>query len=301
VRELTPASPGSRWPAPSRPTLFCLMLCALILIWAGVDLAHTESRLPDFPSRACEPDQASCFNAKLSESLARDRAADPLQRQYDSRAWVYAFAILAIGALATAYSLRSNPRTEWLRIFTNLGVTGVWLGIGVIIVLVSTDGNAVTPPPAQLLMLPVVLLVAALTGTLIGRSEGWAERRQADDVRERVVHLGKLAIHVGTAGQAKRSRMEELARWLSAAALALTAITCVLAFAFVLAQPGCGTSGGPPSWTDPIDSVAAVAAIAGMAAGVGALVLRRWVAALISLIACPVALLFVLSSTCAFY
>jgi hypothetical protein len=300
VRELTRASHGSRR-APSRLTLFCLMLCALILIWAGIDLARTESRLPDFPSRACQPDQASCFNAKLSESVARDRAADPLQRQYDSRAWVYAFAILAIGALATAYSLRSNPRTEWLRIFTNLGVTGVWLGIGVIVVLVTTDGNAVTPPPAQLLILPVVLLVAAVTGTLIGRSEGWAERNQADDMRERVFHLGKLAIHVGAAGQAKRSRIEELARWLSAAAIALTAVTCVLAFTFVVAQPGCGTNGSPPSWTDPIDSVAAVAAIAGLAAGVGALILRRWVAALISLIACPVALLFVLSSTCAFY
>lgn len=285
----------------NRPLLASLALCGLILILAGVDLAHTESRLPDFPSRACQPDQAACFNAQLSESLARERAGDPLQHQYDSRAWLYAFVILAIGAVATAYSLRSNDRTEWLRIFGNLGVIGVWLGIGVTVVLVATDGNAVTPPPAPLLMLPVVLLVAAVTGTLIGRSEGWAERSQADDIKDRVIHLGKLAIHVGTAGQAKRTRLEELAGWLSAVALALTAITCVLAFAFVLAQPGCGTSGSPPLWTNPIDSVAAVAAIGGMAAGIGALVLRRWIAPLISLIACPVALLFVLGSTCAFY
>ncbi len=47
--------------------------------------------------------------------------------------------------------------------------------------------------------------------------------------------------------------------------------------------------------------MAAVAAIGGMAAGIGALILRRWIPALISLIACPVALLFVLGSTCAFY
>ena len=46
---------------------------------------------------------------------------------------------------------------------------------------------------------------------------------QSDGIRERVVHLGKLAIHVGTAGQVKRSRMEELTRWLANAALALTA------------------------------------------------------------------------------
>ncbi len=290
-----------RQSTPSRPILACLALCGLILILAGVDLAHTESRLPDFPSPACRQDQASCFNARLSESLAQQRAGEPLQHQYSSRAWLYAFTIIAIAAVATAYSLRTNPRTEWLGIFSNLGVIGVWLGIGVIVVLVITDGNAVTPPPAPLLMLPVVLLVAAVTGTLIGRSEGWAERSQADDVRERVLQLGKLAVHVGTVGQAKRSRLEELARWLSTAALALTALTCLLAFTFVLAQPGCGTNGSPPSWTDPIDSVTAVAAIGGTAAGIGALILRRWIPALISLIACPVALLFVLSSTCAFY
>ncbi len=301
MREPSAIFNGSRLRAPSRPILVCLALCALVLVLAGVDLAHTESRLPDFPSRSCKLDPASCFNVQRSESLARERAGEPLQHRYDSRAWLYAFVILAIAAVATAYGLRSNDRTEWLRIFGNLGVIGVWLGIGVTVVLVATDGNAVTPPPAPLLLLPVVLLVAAVTGTLIGRSEGWAERSQADDIRDRVLHLGKLAIHVGTAGQAKRSRLEELARWLSLVALALTALTCVLAFAFVLAQPGCGTSGSPPLWTNPIDSAAAVAAIGGMASGIGALILRQWIAALISLIACPVALLFVLGSTCAFY
>jgi hypothetical protein len=285
---------------PSRPILGCVAVCAFILIFAAADLAHTETRLPDFPSRDCQPDQASCFNAQLSEDQARERAAEPLQREYDSRAWLYAFAVLATVAVATAWSLRTNPRTEWLRIFTNLGVIGVWLGIGVIVVLVSTDGNAVSPPPAPLLMLPVVLLVAAAAGTLTGRSEGWAVESQADDLGERVLQIGKLAIHIGTAGQAKGSRMEELAGWLALAALSLTTVTCVLALIFILAQPGCDSSGGPPQWTDPIDSVAAVAAIAGIAAGIGALLLRRWIAALISLIGCPVALLLVLVSTCAF-
>ena len=287
--ELTPAS---------RPTLACTALCLLILIAASVDLAHTESRLPDFPDRACQPNQASCFNAQLSEGLARDRAADPLQRQYDSRAWVYGFAILASVAIATAWSLRSRPRTEWLRIFTNLGVIGVWLGIAAIVLLLLTDGNSIEPPPGPVLMLPIVLLVAAGAGTLVGRSEGWAEQAQ-NGVRERVIQIGKLAIHVGTAGQVKRSRMDELGRWLANTALSLTAITGVLALVFVLAQPDCSTGGGPPHWTDPIDSVAAVAAVAAMAAGVGALVLRRWIAALICLVVCPVALLSVLLSTCA--
>jgi hypothetical protein len=298
MREPTPRSLGSHWRSPSQYTLGCIAVCVAILIVAGADLAHTESRLPDFPSRACQPDQASCFNAQLSEGVARDRAADPLQRQFDSRALLYAFAILATAAVATAWSLRSNPRTEWLRIFTNLGVIGVWLGIGAIVVLLVTDGNSVEAPPGPVLLLPVVLLVAAAAGTLIGRSEGWAEQRQ-NGVQERVIQVGKVAIHVGTVGQIKRSRMERLAHWLAGAALALTAVSALLALLFVLAQPDCTTGGGPPEWTDPIDSGAAIAAVLGMAAGVGALILRRWVAALITLIACPVALLSVLLSTCA--
>ena len=287
-------------PSPSRPTLACVAVCAFILVVATLDLAHTSSRVPDFASRDCSTDQAACFNAQLSEEMAQDRAAEPLQREYDSRAWLYAFAILATVAVATAWAMRTNARATWLRIFNNLGVIGVWTGIAVIVLLVTTDGNDVEPPAAPMLMLPVVLLVAAAAGTLIGRSEGWAEKSQADDLRERVLHLGKLAIHVGTVGQVKRSRMDELARWLTVAALALTAVTCVLALLFVLAQPGCSGTGGPPRWTDPIDAVTAVAAIAGMAAGIGALILRRWIVALIALVGCPVALLLLLVSTCAF-
>jgi hypothetical protein len=298
VGEPRPAPLGLRWRAPSRTTIGCVAVCALLLLVAGADLAHTESRLPDYPSRSCPPNEASCFNAQLSEGVARDRAAEPLQRRYDSRAWVYASAILATIAIATAWTLRTNPRVEWPRVFTNLGVIGVWLGIGAVVLLLLTDGNSIVPPAGPLLMLPVVMLVTAAAGTLIGRSEGWAGQNE-NGVRDRVIQVGKLAIHLGTAGQVKRSRMEELAQWLAYTALGLSVVTCILALVFVLAQPDCSSTGGPPQWTDPIDSAAAVAAIAGMAAAVGALILRRWIAALITLVACPVALLFVLLSTCA--
>ena len=115
------------------------------------------------------------------------------------------------------------------------------------------------------------------------------------------MQAGMLAIHIGTAGQLKRSRMEELAGWLSLATIALTGLTCLFAVVFVLAQPGCDASASPPDWTSPIDSVAAVTAIGAMATAVGALLLRRWVVSLVGLVVCPVAVLFVLASTCAFY
>jgi hypothetical protein len=302
VRELVPAAQEWRLHAPSRFTLACLGVCALILVVAALDLAHTESRLPDVSTADCGPEHSSCVNAQLSERVARDRAAEPLQDQFNSRAWIYTFATLATVAVATAFSLRANPRREWPRIFTNLGVIGVWLAIAVVITLLATDGEPVTIPAAQALTLPVVLVVAAVTGTLLGRSEGWAEQGQGNGVRDRVIHLGRIAIHVGTAGQAKRSRMEKLARWTIYAALGLSALTLLLALILTtVGQPDCGGGEGPAGWTDAIDSVVAVSAIGGIAAGVAGLVMRRWIVALISLIVCPISLLVVLASTCAFY
>jgi hypothetical protein len=300
VRERLQELMGPRLRVPSQAALACLALCALILGFATADLVHTESRLPDVGA-ACRESDAACRNARLSEQLARDRAAEPLQDQFDSRAWVYSFAILAIVALTVAYRLRSSPRNEWIRIFTNLGVTGVWLGIGSVVLLLATDGSSMAPPPAPTLMIPVVLVVAAAGGTLVGRSEGWAAQTSAGGIREMFVQAGKLVIDIGTAGQVRRSRMEELAGWLSLITIGLTAVTCLFAFVFVLAQPGCDASASPPGWTNPVDSIAAVTAIGAMAAAVGALLLRRWIAALVGLVICPVAVLFVLASTCAFY
>ena len=299
--EQRPAPNGWRLHAPSGQVLLCLGVCALILAAAAADLIHTESRLPDVSLPACQSDTPSCSNAKLSEQLARDRAADPLQDQYDSRAWLYASAILAVVAVAAAWGLRTRPRPAWPQVFTNLGVIGVWVGIGAVLLLLATDGSSLAPPPAPMLLIPVALLGAAAVGTLVARSEGWAEQGEANGVRELVLQAGKLAIHIGTAGRVKRSRLERLAGWLAMAALALTAVTCLLALGSMLGGADCGGTGITPGWTDPLDALTAVTAIAGMSAGIGALLLRRWVAALISLVVCPVALLLVLASTCAFY
>src|SRR5262245_53401223 len=111
---------------PSRETLLCLGLIAAILIVAGIDLAHTESRLPEVTSASCEARDNACFNAATRERLDRELAAEPLEDQYGSRSWLYAFAILAIAAVATANALRKRPRREWPRVFSNLGVNGVW-------------------------------------------------------------------------------------------------------------------------------------------------------------------------------
>ncbi len=276
MRERLKGLRDSRPGVPSEGTLVCLALCALILGFATADLLHTESRLPD-------------------------AGAAPLQDEFDSRAWVYSLAMLAIAALAVAYRLYATQRNEWIRIFINLGVTGVLLGIGAVVLLLITDGSSVGPPPAPTLLIPVVLVLAATAGTLFGRSERWGEQTSGNGIREIVIQAGKLAVDIGTRGQIRRARIEELARWLSLLTLGLTALTCLLAFLFVVAQPSCDRGVSPPGWTNPVASVAAVTAIGAMAAAVGALLLRRWIAALVGLLVCPVAVLFVLASTCAFY
>jgi hypothetical protein len=287
---------------PSRPTLACLTLCGVIAGIAAIDYAHAESRVPEASPRPCDQTNLDCYTANRREQLGRDRAAEPLEDQYNSRAWLYAFVILSLGAVATANTLRSHPRRGWPRIFSNLGVIGVWVGIAAIVLLLVVEDSSITIRAGPALTIPVALLAAAAIGTLIARSEGWAEESAADGVRERAIHLGRIAIHVGTAGAARQSRIDRLAWWFSVSALGLTAITAVLAVAFILPQPDCGGGGGsPPAWTSPIDSVAAVTGIGAIAAGVAGLLLRRWIPALVSLVANPIALLLIVASTCAFY
>jgi hypothetical protein len=277
----------------SRPTLACIGLCALILAVAVIDYAHVQSEVPDI--ERCLRSEDTCF-------LTRLQKAEHLEAQYNSRAWVYTFGMLACAGVATAYALRSRPRREWLRIYTNLGVIGVWVVIALIVVLLLTSDAAVSIRAGPALTIPVVLLVIAAAGTLLGRSAGWAEESPAEGVRATAAGLGKLAVHVGTGGAAKRSRIESLGRWFAYAALGLTALAGVLTLIFAQAQPACGgAESSPPQWADPIDSVAAVAGVVAIAAGIGALVLRKWIAALISLVVNPIAFLFLLASTCAFY
>jgi lysylphosphatidylglycerol synthetase-like protein (DUF2156 family) len=301
LRELAPASNGSRWRAPSRQTLACLAVCVLIGAIATVDYARIESRLPDVERVDCVPRDADCFTANLQQEIARQREAEPLQDQYNSRAWFYALAILATVAVAVAYSLKSRARGEWLQVFANVGVAGVWAGIAVIVLLVVAGEASIRIRAAPALTIPVVLAGAAI-GTLTGRSEGWAEESRVDGVRERVISLGTLPLCVGTGGAARRSRIEQLGGWMSLAAIGLTVVTAVLAVAFVLPQPECPYADErPPGWTNPIDSAAAVTGVLALAAGITALVLRRWIAALVSLVTNPIALLAILASTCAFY
>jgi hypothetical protein len=154
------------------------------------------------------------------------------------------------------------------------------------------------------------MLAAAAVGTVVGRSQGWAETDPLSEARHGVTTLGKRAL----GGIGSRSpdvlgqpvsgpRREAAARWFTIAALSLTGATVVLALIFMGPQPACGGSetSGAPAWTDTLGAAAGVTAIGGIAAGIAALLLRRWVVAMISLFTNPVAVGLMVASTCAFY
>ena len=223
------------------------------------------------------------------------------QDQYNSRAWFYALAILATVAVAVAYSLKSRARGEWLQVFANVGVAGVWAGIAVIVLLVVAGEASIRIRAAPALTIPVVLLAGAAIGTLIGRSEDGGWRVASTESGSASSASARGGLSVGTGGAAGAPGSSSLG-WMSLAAIGLTAVTAVLAVAFVLPQPECPYADErPPGWTNPSTRPPPSPGVLALAAGITALVLRRWIAALISLVTNPIALLAILASTCAFY
>jgi hypothetical protein len=288
----------SRLPRLSRPTLACLAVCAVVLAIGIVDYAHTDSRVPAIPPADCGTNEA-CNDARNAELEDRLRESTRLEQQYEARAWVYAAAIVAALAVATAMALRARRRLRWQRVFTNLGIAGVWTLIVVSVILLKADDQVVAVPAAPLYAPAVALIAAAAVGTIVGRVEGWGSTDTVTEARAAATSIGKGALGPLFAD----SRREAVGRFFSIWAFGLTAATVVLAIVFIGPQPACGGSGGesPPTWTDTIGAIAGITIIGALAAGIGALLLRRWFPALVATVVNPFALLFMAASTCAFY
>jgi hypothetical protein len=284
-------------PELSRFTLACAAVCALVLGIAAADYAHVESRVPPVPPPDCGS-SASCNEARNAQIAVRLELSTSLEQQFQSRAWLYSFVIVAAIAVATAVALRSRRRFGWQRIFTNLGIAGVWAGLALTVLLVINDGDPVALPAAPLYAPAVLMIGAAAVGTVMGRREGWADTDAVAEARAGATAMGKWAL----GGLLADSRRDAAARFFSNWAFAFSAATIFLALVFIPAQPACGGGGGePPGWTDAMQAIAGITSIGGIAAGIGALLLRRWLPALVSLVANPLALLFMAASTCAFY
>jgi hypothetical protein len=290
-------------------TLGCVAVCGVILAIAAVDFAHTQSRVPAVPPANCGSN-ASCNDARNAEISDRVGEISLLEDQFRSRAWLYSFGVIAAIAVATAVGLRTRRRKDRPRVVNNLGVTGVWTGIAVTALLFVTDDDVVALPGAPLYAPSLAMLAAAAVGAVLGRTQDWAETDPLSEARHGLKSLGKRAFGEVSSrspdafGQpASGPRREAAARWFTIVALSLTGATIVLALIFMGPQPSCGGSetNGAPAWADTVGAAAGVTAIGAIAAGVGALLLRRWVVAAISLAVNPIAIGLMIASTCAFY
>lgn len=283
-------------PRLSRFTLGCVAVCALVIGIAAADYAHVEDRVPPVPPQNCGSSE-SCNEARNAQIAVRLQLSESVEQQFQSRAWLYASVIAAAIAVATAVALRSRRRLAWQRVFTNLGIAGVWTGIAATVVLVMNDGDPVALPAAALFMPAVLMIAAAAVGTVRGRLEGWGDSDAVAEARAGVSAVGRWALG-GILGDVRR---ESAAQFFSAWAFALSGATIALALLFIPPQPPCGGGGGePPAWTDAVEVAAGITSIGAIAAGIGALLLRRWLPALTSLVVSPVTLLFMAAATCAF-
>ena len=284
----------------SRFTQACLAVCAAVLAIAALDYAHIEDRVPPVPPPNCGS-SPTCNDARNAQIAARLELSTSLEQQFQSRAWLYACAIAAAIAVAAAVALRARRRIGWQRVFTNLGVAGVWSGIAATVLLVVNDGDPVALPSAPLYTPAVLMIAAAVVGTVMGRRERWGDTDAVAEARAEATAVGKSVGRWALGGLLADSHRDAAGEFFSTWAFALSAATVALALLFIPPQPPCGGGGGePPGWTDAVEAIAGITSIGAIAAGIAALLLRRWLPALVSLAANPIALLLMAAATCAF-
>jgi hypothetical protein len=255
---------------PSAVTAAAVAVVLVVVAAALVDFRRTEDKVPPVPP-LCVPDTIACNNARNAQFGPRLERIEQLEREYRGRAWLYAAAVIGAIAVATAAALRrGRPR----RVFANLGALGVGSLILVsVVIFYGFRGGTLEPPTAALYAPPVAMLLAALVGGALTRGDADALPRISRGLGARVVLI------VG---------------W------SLVALTILLALLFGSVQTGCGSEEQPPSWDDAVAVATLGTALAGVAVAVAALVLRRWVSALVWVLVAPAALFYLAASSCAF-
>jgi hypothetical protein len=259
---------------PSAVTAAAAAVAVVAVAGAIADFRRTEDRVPPIPP-LCAPESTTCDDARNAQLGVRLDRIHQIEREYDGRAWLYAAIVVGAVAVATVVALRhGRPR----RVFANLGAIGVGAAIAVTLVLyLGAFRPRTLELPAGPLYAPAgaLLLAAAIGGGLTRWDPGAAEALPR-------VSRGRLARGVAVVG------------W------GLTGLTILLAWLFGAVQPGCGSEEQPPSWDDAVAAATLATVLAGVVVAVVALVLRRWVTALVWVLVGPAALFYLAASSCAF-
>ncbi len=208
----------------------------VVLVVARIDLTHTENKIPPIPAPYAT-DSNECNNARNAKFGPRLDEIRRLDHDFDRRAWIYGgLATLALGLAAVGALVQSSTLPEQRRVFAETGVAGVLVGLAGVVVLWLSSREI--SPPAGAVFIPCVTLLA------IAGLGGSAARIQSPPTEETV------AAEVST-----DPRMKPVA----VTALACTAVTVILAWAYAGAQDGsCDVVSQAPAWTTPVAWAAVV-------------------------------------------
>jgi hypothetical protein len=245
-----------------------LTAVAVVVALAGVaaaivDYRVTVSRVPELPD--CTPYTEQCEQGLDARNVHRLS----LEGDYRRRSWIYSVAVLgaALGATAVALVRRRTP-SERQRVFANLGVAGVVLGL--VVFGLFWLAHTTIEPGMRPAVLPIAgMLIVAAVGGLVARAE--SGRR----------------VEVG-------GPKRQIAWRLSLAGLGFTAVTFVLAWIYTEYAVSCGPEDDLA--TRYLLGAALATSVAAGLLGLLGLLARRWFLALVYLVVNPVLLLaFVVS------
>jgi hypothetical protein len=224
-------------------------VCVVLLVGA-IDQRHTAAKVP------------------TRFSLQGYYRTQQLDNEFEHRAWIYAgVAALAMALAAAVAVARAKRVTDRRRVFAEIGVVGILLGLFGIVLRWQVH-SPVEPTTAAVLAPSAFLLAIAGVGGAVSRILRAPPGEPSTPERR----LGGVAI----------------------VAITCTAITAACALAYGIPQNNdcSGNASSPPGWTDGVASVGYITGLAGIVLAFVSLVGRRWLVALVCFVVNPAAFFY---------
>lgn len=261
-----------RW--PNQVLLVGGALAFAIIVAALVDYAITTSKLPEYSPSTTGGDP---------EVVERTR----LRQGYNDRAWLYSVALVAVVGGAAFAALRATPRERRREIFTDLGVVGVVSGIAAVAILSGEPGLFSDIGGAMVWLPAGCFLLAAALGTAFTRRSAPAPGTAADAPGGGATVGSNATPAIATASSGINP--------VAAMAVGLAALTLILVL-IGHSERECGESA--PGWSDAMLEIAVLTGLAAGGLGLIALIMRRWLAALVSIPAAALGFFGLLAAAC---
>lgn len=245
------------------------MVIALAMV---VDLQLTTQAGPELPRGGCAAGVACSDPQRIEASEQYRQQVEEKEDALRLRFWGYALAVVGFATVLTLAGLRASPQGQ-RDVFADLGIAAIgWLCFDVILLLAATD--FLVEVVIALVIAPVIVMIAAAA---IGSALTPPVRTDiASEAPE-----PELPTSGGPGSDlAGQPTPRLLPAWLG---LALSALAVALAqIQFEVTDP-CSPDHG--DWTNPLLVITELSAVGAALCGLVVLLGRRWISALICLLA----------------